>query len=149
VGTAVVFGGFPFPIVSSRAKNYTIQSIVPTNIPRGLRVLNIRLLKAPKGRQIWGCGTVDFFKKVNIEPVVDTPFSLADNKTVLQPLLTAEAQKPGLYVIYGLLITYVADGKSYTDYFRDQFVLNAGRPAVKSGEVPPPPLTWTVKKKGK
>ncbi len=112
----------------------TIVKIRPTNIPAHVQVRT-------------GWERVSTKKPLNEvasgwpKPSV-LPYTLATTPHFWAPVLGMTANKPGIYKIDGLLVTYRWDQSEYRVYLPDEFELCANKSCPR--QVPAPPFSWPI-----
>jgi hypothetical protein len=141
-GSPIIVGGYP--VSNHTVLPITIVDVKPTNVPDGLQVVKTGLTRSPIGALDYNDDTARQY------PLVPMPFVLyrdaksqdPASQSYVQPVIAVQATKPGVFVIQGLLVTYLWHGHRFTDYFPDQIVICSDSACPPSDQIPPPPRQW-------
>jgi len=128
------FGGFPF--VNQTPGPYTVDAVVPTNVPPFLAV-HTAIYRVEHRRAI---GAALGWVRAFAPPIVIHPGE------TWEPLVEVSAQTAGVFTIQGVVIYYRQRGVPYAVYLPDQFILCAGPHAYAECHeiLPLPPRRWTL-----
>jgi len=122
-GEVTFFGSNRFPADSQHVlqDTITIMSVKPVKLPSGVHQVGMGTLEVGN-KEVLG-GPLQWVQNNFPHPVHKLPVTLVLNKTFYEPVITVVAQRPGVYTIPGLIVTYTDRGHKYSDYFPGQFQL--------------------------
>ncbi len=123
-----------YPLRNHTGLSETIVKIRPTNIPAHVQVRT-------------GLESVSTTKPLDEvtfgwpQPI-KLPYTVSITPHFWAPVLGMTANKPGIYKIDGLLVTYRWDQSEYRVYLPDEFELCANKSCPR--QVPAPPFSWPI-----
>lgn len=131
VNHSFYFGGLRLP---PNKTNITVISIEPTNLPKGI---SFSFIGFSSESSIGAVTSNDYVKSKEKMGLRSAPLKITGDSSKYKPIIKVSANKPGVYTIQGLLITYKWKGKLYRDYYRDQFSLFCEKQYNRNISLPP------------